>query len=59
MIDKAKYATEQFYRLDEYQQSGYYLGVNLFYTFETGNDPLNMKRIDRKLNEIMRLDDYS
>lgn len=58
MIDKAKYATEQFYRLNEYELNGYYLGVNLFYTFETANDPLNMKRIDRKLNEIMRLDYY-
>ena len=53
MIDDPEYAEKCFRKLDLYQQNGYYLGINFFFTYETRRSPLTMKAIDRKISEIM------
>lgn len=56
MIDDPGYSAKSFKRLEDYSKSGFYLGLNLFFTYETKQRPLNMKDIDRKLDEIKALD---
>lgn len=56
MVDNPKYAVDKFYRMERYEKNGLYLGVNFFYTFETDNRPLNMKDIDRKIDEILEME---
>lgn len=56
MMDNPGYSVKAIRRLEKYSQSGFYLGLNLFYTFETRDNPLTMKDIDRKLDEIKALD---
>lgn len=56
MMDNPNYSVKAIKRLERYSKSGFYLGLNLFYTFETRDKPLTMKDIDRKLDEIKALD---
>lgn len=56
MIDNAVYAESCMRRLEKYARSGFYLGWNLFCTYETREKPLTMKIIDEKLDEIESLD---
>ena len=56
MMDNPNYSVKTIQRLEKYSQSGFYLGLNLFYTYETREKPLNMRDIDRKLDEIKALD---
>lgn len=55
MMDNPVYAEACMQRLEKYSKSGYYLGWNLFYTYETRTNPLTMKDIDNKLDEIEAL----
>ncbi len=52
MMDNPNYSEKAIRRLEKYSQSGFYLGLNLFYTYETRDKPLTMKDIERKLDEI-------
>ncbi len=56
LMDKSGYAVKNTKRLEKYSQSGFYLGLNLFFTYETKEEPLNMRMIDRKLDEIKAQD---
>lgn len=56
MMDSPDYAEKAIKRLEKYSKSGYYLGWNLFYTYETKKHPLTIETIDRKLDEIKALD---
>lgn len=53
LIDNPEYAEMCFRKLELYEQNGYYLGFNLFFTYETRWKPLSMKTIESKIREIM------
>lgn len=52
MIDNPDYAEKCFRKLDDYRKCGLYLGVNFFFTYETGKKPLTVKEIEVILDEI-------
>lgn len=50
MLDDVNYMNMVIYKLNTYEKNGIYLGVNLFFTFETSKKPLNI----RALNEMIK-----
>lgn len=56
LMEKPKYAINNTRRLDKYSRSGFYLGLNLFISYETAAHPLNAYDIDWKIEEILEHD---
>lgn len=55
-IDDPAYSVKNFPKPGEYAQCGIHLGINFFYTFETKENPLNIKTINAKIDEFLALD---
>ncbi|MBP3383867.1 MAG: hypothetical protein J6M22_00200 [Firmicutes bacterium] len=56
MMDDPEYAIQALEKLAEYAENGIYLGVNLVITFETRDDPLTPAKIDRVINNLLKID---
>ncbi len=52
LMDDADYVNTVLRKLDTYERNGFYLGVNLFFTYETSKRPLNTVSLDRLLREL-------
>lgn len=52
MMDDMEYVNKTMYKLSTYERNGIYLGVNLFFTFETSMRPMNTKVLDELLREL-------
>lgn len=49
LMDVPEYSEKMVIKIEEYQENGYWLGENLLCTFETKENPLNSKMVDRIL----------
>lgn len=56
MLNDVNYVENSFKKIEEYAQNGLFAGINFFFTFETGSMPLNIRKINKKLDEIVALD---
>ena len=54
LLDNEEYRADCLRKLDEYKNSGIYIGKNLLFTYETENTPLDIKGIKRMLKEIIQ-----
>lgn len=52
LMDDENYVNATMRKLDTYERNGIYLGVNLFFTYETSKRPLNTVSLDRLLREL-------
>lgn len=52
MMDDMEYVNKVLYKLNTYEKNGIYLGVNLFLTYETGKNPLNIQSLDEMLRVL-------
>ncbi|MCR5735463.1 MAG: hypothetical protein K6G22_12730 [Lachnospiraceae bacterium] len=53
LMDNEEYLTGSLKKLDEYRNNGIYPGKNLMFTYETQDDPLDIKGIRTMLKEIL------
>lgn len=53
LIDDSYYRDEMVRKLRVYESNGYYLGVNLFITFETNRMQMNLADINSTINKIV------
>ena len=51
LLDDNDYFNVTLHKLNTYQKNGIYLGVNLFLTFETNKNPLNVSALEKLLKE--------
>lgn len=56
MMDNPQYVQNAIMKINEYGHTGIYLGKNLLATFETVQQPLNMKNVENMLKEILALE---
>ncbi|MBR1702257.1 MAG: hypothetical protein IJ716_09930 [Lachnospiraceae bacterium] len=56
LLDNENYLAANLHKLDEYRESGIYLGRNLLFTYETKESPLDIKGIRKMLQAIFLLD---
>lgn len=54
MMDDLRYAQDSFDKIQAYTAGGFLLGYDFFFTSETRRKPLNIKQIDKKIDEIMK-----
>ena len=52
-MDDIDYVEKVMYKIQTYENNGIYLGVNLFFTFETSKKPLNIKKLDEFIKRII------
>jgi hypothetical protein len=52
LLDDEEYRRDCFNKLDEYRNSGIYIGKNLIFTYETTTNPLDIKGIRRMVAEL-------
>lgn len=52
LMDDVDYVNAVMRKLDTYERNGIYLGVNLFFTYETSKRQLNTVALDRLLREL-------
>ncbi len=52
MMDDMDYINSLLYKLDTYEKNGIYLGINLFFTYETSKNPLNTRALDDFLRKL-------
>lgn len=52
LMDDINYVEKVMWKLNTYERNGIYLGVNLFITYETSKNPLNMKMLDKLLRNL-------
>ncbi len=55
MIDNLQYAQKCIVKLKDYSENGFFLGENMFITYETQSKPLTMLEIDRTIDRILGL----
>ncbi len=53
MMDDPKYATDAIKRINIYEKNGIVLGDNLFVDFETRENPLNIKNVEKMLKQFV------
>jgi len=51
-IDDVNYIDTTILKLNTYEKNGIFLGIQLFFTYETSKKPLNMKALDKMLKEL-------
>ena len=51
--DNEEYLSESLRKLDEYRKNGIYLGNNLLFTYETKDNPLDIKGIRAMLKAVL------
>ncbi len=52
LLDNEEYRSSNLRKIDEYRDSGIYLGINLLITYETEDSPLDIRGIRKMLKEI-------
>ena len=52
MMDDMNYVNKFVFKLNTYEKNGIYLGVNLFFTYETSKKPLNIRALDEMLKKL-------
>ena len=52
MLDDEEYFEKMLIKLNTYEKNGIYLGINLFFTYETSRKPLNTKALNNQLREL-------
>ena len=52
MMDDADYVENVMMKLSSYEKNGIFLGINLFVTFETAQNPLNARALDAILKKL-------
>lgn len=52
-MDDERYVDMLLWKTQAYEESGYYVGKELFFTSETANRPLNIKLVEEKLRYIL------
>ena len=53
MMDSPSYANKNVDKLNDYEESGYHLGVNFLATFETYAYPLKQSIIDQTIKQYL------
>lgn len=51
-MDDINYIDATILKLNTYEKNGIFLGVQLFFTYETGKKPLNIRNLDKMLREL-------
>ena len=54
-VDDADYIKKNLRRMNLYSRNGIYLGINFVMTFETRDEPLTIKAINDKIDEILAM----
>lgn len=52
MMDDMDYINTLLYKLETYERNGIYLGINLFFTYETSKKPPNTRALDDLLRKL-------
>ena len=52
MMDDMNYVNNVLLKFNTYEKNGIYLGVNLFFTYETSKKPLNIRALDEMLKKL-------
>lgn len=52
MMDDMEYINTFLYKLETYERNGIYLGINLFFTYETSKKPLNTRTLDNFMRKL-------
>ncbi|MDD6037043.1 MAG: hypothetical protein PUC30_12815 [Lachnospiraceae bacterium] len=52
MMDSLEYCTKALKKIETYSKNDYWFGENLLYTFETKEEPLNIKNVDRMIHKF-------
>ena len=53
LLDDEEYLYKNLQKMDEYRDNGIYPGKNLIFTYETGENPLDIRGIRAMLKEIL------
>lgn len=51
-MDDGEYVEKTIYKLRSYEKNGIHLGVNLFFTYETGKMPINTRSLNQMLKKL-------
>ena len=52
MMDDMEYINTFLYKLETYEKNGIYMGINLFFTYETSKKPLNTRVLDDFIRKV-------
>lgn len=52
MMDDMEYINTFLYKLETYEKNGIYMGINLFFTYETSKKPLNTRALDDFIRKV-------
>lgn len=52
MLDNESYVEMMMSKLDMYARNGIYIGINLFFTYESGKRPLNTRLLDELIKKV-------
>ena len=52
MMGDAEYCRKALRKIDLYTQNGYYQGNNIIYTFESLENPMNTKVVDKLIKNV-------
>ena len=52
MMDDMEYINTFLYKLETYEKNGIYMGMNLFFTYETSKKPLNTRALDDFIRKV-------
>jgi hypothetical protein len=53
LIDTADYAVRNLNKVAHYEEAGYMVGQELIITMESENIPLNIKMVEKKINDYL------
>lgn len=56
MMDDMEYMSTTVFKFQTYERNGIYIGVNLFFTFETSKNPLNTRALDDMIKKVLEVD---
>lgn len=54
MMDDIEYRNNAFMKIREYESNGYYQGLNLILTFETGKHPMNTRTLRNMIKDVAK-----
>ena len=52
MMDDMNYVNNVIFKMNTYEKNGIYIGVNLFFSYETSKKPLNVRALDEMLKQL-------
>ena len=54
MMGDSEYSRKTLSKINHYTQNGYYQGDNIIYTFESLDNPMNTKAVDKLIGNVFK-----